>query len=312
MAIGHNFSNLRTGKNHPILESLLRIGHWGTFRNVMRRFPLLYPFSYILLPPKIALSYIAAHKASKKLIRTRVENRHDHKQPDYISQWLKDESAIPEDGFLVSQAGHLILDHFESSSVLSAGFYFLTTNTKAMGKLQAELRHTFSSYGEIREGVLQELPWLHAVIEEVIRLHTNVPYGLPRISPGFTVDGHHVPKGCIVSTCAYATTHSPHYFHLPNSFAPQCWLPPTHEDYDRAFDTDIRSAFRPFSVRSRNCLGQNMAYQVLRAMFAKLCWRFDWELVNGEQVDWDRDLRLYFIWQKPAVRVRLTGYEGKA
>lgn len=319
--------------NHPILESLLRIGHWATFRNVMRRFPLLYPLSYVLLPPKVALSYIAAHKTSKKLIRSRVENRQDQKQLDYVSQFLKDESAIPSDGFLVSQAGHLILDHFESSSVLSAGFYFLTTNPEAMGRLQTELRGTFQSFGDITEDVLQDLPWLHAIIEEIIRIHTNVPYGLPRISPGITVDGHHIPKGVsllhfltfppsensaltvvqtVVSTCAYATAHSPRYFNKPYEFQPQRWLPTTHPEYDPTFDTDERSAFRPFSVGSRNCLGQMMAYLVLRIIVAKLCWRFDWEMVNRAQVDWDRDLRLFMIWRKPPVRVRLTPFERKS
>lgn len=72
------------------------------------------------------------------------------------------------------------------------------------------------------------------------------------------------------------------------------------------FDTDVKSAFRPFSAGSRNCLGQAMAYIVLRIFFAKLCWSFDWELANRGQVNWDRDLRLYIIWQKPLVQIRLT------
>ncbi|KAL9040692.1 MAG: hypothetical protein Q9214_004385, partial [Letrouitia sp. 1 TL-2023] len=161
----------------------------------MRRFPLLYPLSYVLLPPKVAFCYIVAHRENKKLIRQRVEDRHDRKQLDYVTQFMRNETAIPPDDFLVSQAGHLILDHFESSSVLTAGFYFLATNPETMSKLQTELRGAFKSYSDITEERLQELPWLHASIEEIIRIHTNVPYGLPRISPGYTVDGHYVPKG---------------------------------------------------------------------------------------------------------------------
>lgn len=42
---------------------------------------------------------------------------------------------------------------------------------------------------------LQPLPYLHAVIEETLRLHTNGAFGLPRISPGATVDGHYIAKG---------------------------------------------------------------------------------------------------------------------
>lgn len=55
-----------------------------------------------------------------------------------------------------------------------------------------------------------------------------------------------------------------------------------------------------------------MAYLVLRIIIAKLCWKFDWELVNKDQVDWDRDLRLYMIWQKPTVQVRLTPFERQS
>lgn len=53
-----------------------------------------------------------------------------------------------------------------------------------------------------------------------------------------------------------------------------------------------------------------MAYLVMRVVFAKLCWKFDWEVMNGDTVDWDRDLRLYIVWQKPEVMTRLVLFEG--
>ncbi|KAL0930690.1 cytochrome P450 [Colletotrichum truncatum] len=305
VTMSHNFGNIETGKNHPVLQSLLVLGHWATFRTVMRRFPLLYPLCYLLLPPSVALGYVRAHDANNTIIRKRVENRHEQKQLDYMSQFLKNEQEIPPDPFLVSQAGHLVLDHFESSSVLSAGFYFLMTNPESMKKLQNELRETFKSYDDINEDVLKDLPWLNATIEEIIRIHTNVPYGLPRVSPGYTIDGHYIAKGVVVSSCAYATTHSERYFSQPYVFKPERWLPKTHVEYDNAFDNDERSAFRPFSIGSRSCLGQAMAYVLLRAIFAKLCWKFDWDLVNKESVNWDRDLRLYMVWHKPHLHVRI-------
>lgn len=183
------------GKNHLVLESLNRIGHFFTVLIVMRRFPLLYPLSYFLLPPKVALSYFRAHHENKKLIRGRVERRHEQKVPDYMTQYLRDDNVIPSDEFLVSQADHLVLDHYESSSILTAGMYFLMSNPDAMAKLQAELRGRFQAYENISDSTLQELPYLGATIEEIMRLHTNVPYGLPRISPGYTIDGHYVAKG---------------------------------------------------------------------------------------------------------------------
>ncbi|QPG96708.1 hypothetical protein C2857_005056 [Epichloe festucae Fl1] len=282
--------------------NIVPVRQWTTIRMVFRRFPLISWLSYLLLPPNVALSYVRAHRLSSKIIEERVKGRDDAKELDYLAQFVREGGLLPPKEFLVSQAVHLIFDHFESSSVLSAAIYFLTTNEGPMSKLQGELREKFHSLDEMTDDSLRELPWLHAVIEETLRLHTNVPYGLPRISPGHMID---------VSTCAYATTHSARYFQHPYGFKPQRWLPAAHADYDRMYDADAQSAFRPFSIGSRNCIGQAVAYTVLRVMIARLCWRFDWRLANGDEVDWDRDLRVYMVWQKPPVRVRLTPYTAK-
>ncbi len=109
---------------------------------------------------------------------------------------------------------------------------------------------------------------------------------------------------CVVQTAAFATTHSPRYFHQPRAFHPERWLPASHPHHDPAFDVDVATAFKPFSMGPRGCVGQNMGYMQARILLAKMLWRFDWELVNAGEVDWERDLRLYAIWEKPPVVVR--------
>ncbi|RJE23159.1 Cytochrome p450 [Aspergillus sclerotialis] len=88
-------------------------------------------------------------------------------------------------------------------------------------KSKEEVRGKFSSYDEIHNDPLQALPWLHAIIEESLRLHTNGAFGLPRISPGATVDGNYIPKGCVIQTSNLAITHSPQYFQEPREFHPE-------------------------------------------------------------------------------------------
>lgn len=61
---------------------------------------------------------------------------------------------------------------------------------------------------------------------------------------------------------------------------------------------------------SRGCVGQNMAYMQALIILAKLVYRFNWELLD-QGVDWERDLRLYAIWEKPPVVVRYWAV-GKA
>jgi hypothetical protein len=47
-----------------------------------------------------------------------------------------------------------------------------------------------------------------------------------------------------------------------------------------------------------------MGYLQARLVLAKMAWRLDWEHANAGQVDWERDVRLYAIWEKPPVLVR--------
>ena len=56
----------------------------------------------------------------------------------------------------------------------------------------------------------------------------------------------------------------------------------------------------------RGCIGQNMAYIQGRILLAKMIWYFDWELLNKGQADWERDLKLYAIWEKPPVILKYT------
>ena len=43
-----------------------------------------------------------------------------------------------------------------------------------------------------------------------------------------------------------------------------------------------------------------------RIVLAKMIWQFDWEWVNEGQVEWERDVKLYSLWEKPSVIVRYT------
>ncbi|KAF2182990.1 cytochrome P450 [Zopfia rhizophila CBS 207.26] len=290
MGYGHNFHNVDDRRAHLFLRTFRDIGIWGTLKQVMSKFPLLYPLVFFTLPPKLARTLPIIIKTNTEIVRNRIKNRHNMEHPDYFTLLLPDDRPVPEVEFLVAQANHLIM---------------------SSRKLKQEIRGTFASYNDINNDACQSLPWLHAVIEESLRLHTNGAFGLPRISPGDTICGHYIAKGCVAQTAAFAVTHSSKYFHRPREFCPERWLPSTHPNYDLAFAKDVKSAFKPFGMGTRGCIGQNMGYMQGRIIFAKMVWKFDWEHVNKGQVDWERDLKLYAIWEKPPVVVRYTAVNGK-
>ena len=64
----------------------------------------------------------------------------------------------------------------------------------------------------------------------------------------------------------------------------------------------------PFSFGPRNCLGKNLAYAEMRVILAKVLWHFDLELRPGMD-DWLERHKLFMLWEKPALMVRLTPVE---
>ena len=72
----------------------------------------------------------------------------------------------------------------------------LLKNPKTHRLLTKEIRESFLTYEEITPGnMLTSLSYLHACIEETLRMLPSNNTGLPRISPGAMVDGRYIPKG---------------------------------------------------------------------------------------------------------------------
>ena len=170
-------------------------GFIGTVHQVFCRWPWLHAVVFASLPYKLALVIPTIYRENHKMVNSRVRRRDKLVHPDYFSLMVTEETTPSED-FLVAQANHLIIGGFDPDTNLwTSALFFLLTHPDKLEKLQQEIRGRFSSYDDIVGENVPNLPWLNAVIEESLRLHTNGAFGLPRISPGDTVDGHYIPAG---------------------------------------------------------------------------------------------------------------------
>jgi cytochrome P450 len=77
-----------------------------------------------------------------------------------------------------------------------------------------------------------------------------------------------------------------------------------HPLYDPQFADDNAKGFLPFSQGPRMCAGKEIAWWQSRVFIAKVLWTFDLEMVSGQQVDMDRDLRGWGMYEKPEIRVK--------
>ena len=65
------------------------------------------------------------------------------------------------------------------------------------------------------------------------------------------------------------------------------------------------SAFNPFSLGPRNCLGRNLAWLEMRLILAHLLWTFDVSIPQDERVGPWEGQRSYILWEKSLLRVQL-------
>jgi cytochrome P450 len=93
-------------------------------------------------------------------------------------------------------SGLLIIAGSETTSTLLTGAtYLLLSNPDAYAKLKEEVHGAFKTAEEITLTSTSRLPFLHACLEEALRLYPPVPNALPRrlgADPAI-IDGNFVP-----------------------------------------------------------------------------------------------------------------------
>jgi cytochrome P450 len=197
-------------------------------------------------------------------------------------------------GAMHSNAGLFMGAGTETTATeLSGLLYYLLGNPACMKRLVDEITSEFATEDDITMERIAKLPYLHACIEEGLRIFPPIPGALPRVVPkgGSIICGHMIPEGIRVSIPQYASYHL--HFADPFSFHPERFLP----DAPAVFAHDDKSAHQPFSHGPRNCLGKNMAYHEIRLVLVTLLFHFEFELADGMQ-GWAERQRSYAIWEK--------------
>lgn len=155
-------------------------------------------------------------------------------------------------------------------TVLMTGVHHLLHNPEIKKRLVEEVRGAWPSLDKPpRYEELEKLPFLTAVIKEMLRISPAVPVGLPRVVPssGTTIAGVSIPAGTVVSQSPLFVHFSEQIFSRPHEFLPERWLQPE----SKALECWLVA----FSKGPRSCLGINLAYCELYLTLAYLFRHFD-------------------------------------
>tara|TARA_R110002060_G_scaffold65132_3_gene74142 strand:+ start:1 stop:1347 length:1347 start_codon:yes stop_codon:yes gene_type:complete len=155
---------------------------------------------------------------------------------------------------------------------LAACMFYLLNDPHAMKRLTEEIREIFLSVEEISNPKLGSLPYLHACLEETLRMSLPKPSSLPRevLKGGLLIDGYLIPQGINVGSPLYVIHHDPDMFPEPWVFRPERWISSSSTGVTPEDVSAAKAAYAPFLIGPMNCIGKNISYITLKLALAHL------------------------------------------
>ncbi|GAA0157593.1 hypothetical protein LIER_14830 [Lithospermum erythrorhizon] len=194
-----------------------------------------------------------------------------------------------------------------TSSTVEFAMAELMNKPMLMKKAQQELDTVVGSDTIVEESHIPKLPYLHAIVKEVLRLHPALPLLIPhRPSESCVVGGYTVPEGARVFVNAWAIHRDATIWKKPLEFHPERFLNGNGDYSGKNFN------YIPFGSGRRMCAGMAMAERMVMHSLASLLHSFDWELPAGENLDLSEKFGIVMKKRIPLVASPIPRLSGPA
>ncbi|KAJ9601988.1 hypothetical protein H2200_013547 [Cladophialophora chaetospira] len=198
-------------------------------------------------------------------------------KPSEKRSWTPSMKQMTADAFTFHGAGTDTTAH-----TLTTTTWHLANNKECFKKLRKEVSEVITepdSEQLVSTNLLENLPYLRAVVKEGLRMSVGVPGRLARVVPdgGATLCGRRIPGGTAITSVCYCYHFDPKYFPSPNTFDPERWL--------SAEAPQLEPRFVAFSKGPRSCIGINLAHAELYLNVAYLVRKFDIEAFETTAAD---------------------------
>lgn len=231
------------------------------------------PFFYQGLAAVKNLAGIAVARVTQRL-----ESKTDVERVDLLARLMegKDETGakLGRAELTAEALTQLIAGSDTTSNTSCAILFWVTSTPGVLAKLQKELDEAIPAGVAVPTfDMVKDLPYMHNVIQESLRIHSTSSLGLPRVvppGPGITILSQHFPAYTVLSVPAYTIHHSKSIWGADaDAFVPERW--------DRLTERQ-KTGFIPFSYGPRSCVGRNVAEMELALIVATTFRRYEFEL----------------------------------
>ncbi|ESW34281.1 hypothetical protein PHAVU_001G139400 [Phaseolus vulgaris] len=155
----------------------------------------------------------------------------------------------------------------------------IMNNPGVLTKVREEIDAVVGSSRLVTESDLPNLPYLQAVVKEVLRLHPTAPFALRESAEDCTINGYDIKSQTRTLINVYAIMRDPEAWANPEEFIPERFL---LDDSDEMKGGDFR--YLPFGSGRRGCPGSSLALTVIQGTVASLIQCFEWKTKGGERV----------------------------
>lgn len=213
LTFGEPLQMLADASYHPWVAAIFANFKFGTYLHCIRNFPTLETLLLSFIPQSLKEKQRLHNEFSVARVNKRIQE--GDTRPDIWGLVLKknDESGLTKSE-MYANANLFMIGGTETTATLLCGLtYYLLRNPAKLKQLTDEIRDAFESEDSITIERLQRLKYLHACVEEGLRMYPPISNGLPRIVPptGAQVGSIFVPPQ--VSDCRIIE----HTAHMPES-----------------------------------------------------------------------------------------------
>ncbi|KAK0587506.1 hypothetical protein LWI29_024033 [Acer saccharum] len=185
-----------------------------------------------------------------------------------------------------------------SSNSIEFAMAEVMNKPEIMRKAQQELEEVVGKDKIVEESHIHKLPYLYAVMKEVLRLHPALPLLVPHCpSETCTVGGYTIPKGARVFVNVWEVHRDPSVWENALEFNPERFL---NGKWDYS-GSDL--SYFPFGSGRRICAGIAMAERMFMYSLATLLHSFDWKLGEGEKLDLTEKFGIVLKLKNPLVAI---------
>ncbi|RHN60887.1 putative cytochrome P450 [Medicago truncatula] len=196
-----------------------------------------------------------------------------------------------EVNFTRSHIKSLILDYFTAATDTTAisvewAISELFNNPRVLKKAQEEVERVVGKERLVCEEDSPNLPYIHAIIKETMRLHPPIPMIMRKGMEDCVVDGKMVPKGSMVCVNIWAMGRDQKIWENALDFKPERFL-----ENKEGNNIDMKGhhyELLPFGSGRRGCPGMPLAMRQLPTVVGALVQCFEWKMLDSEGKILDR------------------------